>query len=112
MYKRQILGLVRNPNPEDGGAAKDYAKAEDGKPYTTLGYHNGPNIRGDDSPELTDNLVQAKDFQQQAAINMESETHAGEDVPLYAMGPGAKKVRGVMEQDEIYDVMASALGWK
>ena len=107
-----ILGLVRNPNPEEGGAAKDYAKAEDGKPYTTLGYHNGPNIRGVDSPELTDNLVQAKDFQQQTAINMTSETHAGEDVPLYATGPGAEKVRGVMEQDEIYDVMASALGWK
>ena len=107
-----ILGLVRNPNPEEGGAAKDYAKAGDGKPYTTLGYHNGPNIRGDESPELTDNLVQAKDFQQQTAINMESETHAGEDVPLYATGPGAEKVRGVMEQDKIYDIMAEALGWK
>ena len=107
-----ILGLVRKPNPEEGGAAKDYAKAEDGKPYTTLGYHNGPNVRGEDSPELTDNLVQAKDFQQQTAINMESETHAGEDVPLYATGPGAEKVRGVMEQNEIYNVMASALGWE
>ena len=38
-----ILGLVRYPDPEGGGFAKEYAKAEDGKPYTTLGYQNGPN---------------------------------------------------------------------
>ncbi len=107
-----ILGLVRNPNPEDGGAAKDYAKAGDGKPYTTLGYHNGPNVREEHSPALTDNMVQGKDFLQQTAVQMETETHAGEDVPLYARGPGAEKVRGVMEQNEIHDVMASALGWK
>ena len=107
-----ILGLVRNPDPVEGGAAKDYAKAGDGKPYTTLGYQNGPNVREADSPELTDNMVQAKDFLQQTAVNLESETHAGEDVPLYATGPGAQNVRGVMEQNKIYNVMARALGWE
>lgn len=107
-----ILGLVRRPDPEAGGAAKDYAKADDGNPYTTLGYHNGPNVRKDDSPALTDNMVQAKDYRQQTAVNLEYETHAGEDVPLYATGPGAQSVRGVMEQDEIYRIMANALGWK
>ena len=103
---------MRNPDPVEGGAAKDYAKAGDGKPYTTLGYQNGPNVREADSPELTDNMVQAKDFLQQTAVNLESETHAGEDVPLYATGPGAQSVRGVMEQNEIYNVMARALGWE
>ena len=107
-----ILGLVRNPDPEAGGAAKEYATAEDGKPYTTLGYHNGTVLRRADSPALTDNMVQAKDFQQEAAILLKSETHAGEDVALYATGPGAQRVRGVMEQDEIYRVIAKALGWK
>jgi len=107
-----ILGLVRNPDPVNGGAAEDYAKAEDGNPYTTLGYHNGPNVREADSPALTDNMVQAKDFQQQTAVNLEYETHAGEDVALYATGPGSQNVRGVMEQNEIYNVMASALGWE
>jgi len=106
-----ILGLVRNPDPVNGGTVEGYAKAEDGKPYTTLGYHNGPNVREADSPALTDNMVQAKDFRQQTAVNMKSETHAGEDVPLYATGPGSHRVRGVMEQNEIYNVMASALGW-
>ena len=105
-----ILGLVRNPDPVEGGAAKDYAKAADGKPYTTLGYHNGPNVRENDSPALSDNHVQAKDYQQQTAVHLDSETHAGEDVPLYATGPGAQAVRGVMEQNEISDVIDAALG--
>ena len=107
-----ILGLVRNPNPREGGAAKHYANAFDGKPYTTLGYQNGPNVREANSPELTDNMVQDKDFQQQTAVNLESETHSGEDVPLYATGPGSQSVRGVMEQNEIYNVIARALGWE
>ena len=107
-----ILGLVRHPDPESGGAAKDYAKAEDGKPYTTLGYQNGPNVRNAESPTLSDNMVQAIDFRQQSGVRMKSETHAGEDVALYATGPGAQNVRGVMEQDEIYGVMTRALGWE
>ena len=104
-----ILGLVRNPDPIAGGAAKDYAKASDGKPYTTLGYHNGPNVREADSPALSDNAVQAKDYQQQTAINLDSETHAGEDVALFATGPGASHFRGVMEQDEIGQILADLL---
>ena len=107
-----ILGLVRHPDPESGGVAKDYAKADDGKPYTTLGYQNGPNIRAADSPALTDNMVQARDFQQQAGVLLNNETHSGEDVALYATGPGAQKVRGVMDQDEIYGVITKALGWE
>lgn len=101
-----ILGLVKRP------AETEYQLAEDGKPYTTLGYHNGPNVRGADSPALTDNMVQAKDFRQQTAIGLSSETHAGEDVALFATGPGAENVRGVMEQNKIYNVMAEAMGWK
>jgi len=105
-----ILGLVRSFDRETGGIAEDYAQADDGKPYTTLGYHNGPNVREADSPALTDNMVQANDYRQQTAVQMGSETHAGEDVPIYATGPGAKKVRGVMEQDEIGQLIAEVLG--
>jgi len=43
---------------------------------------------------------------------MLAETHAGEDVPLYARGPGAGRVKGVMEQDEIHGVILDALGIK
>jgi len=101
-----ILGLVK-PVGET-----EHTLAEDGKPYTTLGYHNGPNVREADSPALTDNMVQAKDFRQQTAVNLSSETHAGEDVALFATGPGAGNVRGVMEQNKIYNVMAEAMGWE
>lgn len=104
-----ILGLVRNPDPIAGGGAKDYAKADDGKPYTTLGYHNGPNVRNNDSPALSDNMVQAKDYQQQTAVHLETETHAGEDVALFATGPGADRFKGVMEQDEIGQILADLL---
>ena len=107
-----ILGLVRNIDPATGLPAEDYALAEDGKPYTTLGYHNGPHLRHTYSPALTENGVRAKDYHQEAAIPLEAETHAGEDVPLYARGPGAERVRGVMEQEEIFRVMASAMGWE
>lgn len=39
------------------------------------------------------------------------ETHGGEDVALYATGSGAERVRGVIEQDRIFDIMMSAYGW-
>ena len=38
------------------------------------------------------------------------ETHGGEDVPLYADGPQAHLLRGVLEQHVIFHVMAEALG--
>lgn len=107
-----IMGLVRAPDPEAGKASEDLSLAKDGKPYTTLGYHNGPNVRENDSPTLTDNMVQDPDFQQQTAVSMNSETHGGEDVPLYATGPGSYRVKGVMEQNEIHGVMMNALGIK
>ena len=105
-----ILGLVRNPDPEAGEPAKDYAKDLDGKPYTTLSYANGPNPRLADSAPLSDNIVQSKDYKQQTTVHLENETHAGEDVPLYATGPGSQFVRGVIEQNEISDIIDAALG--
>ncbi|MGZ8240642.1 MAG: alkaline phosphatase [Methylobacter sp.] len=48
---------------------------------------------------------------QEATVPMGSETHAGEDVAIYADGPGAYLVRGTLEQNVIYHVMAEALGW-
>jgi len=108
-----ILGLV---SPSDYVAEKmeddkRYIPAKDGNPYTTLGYHNGGgDVRDPDGPPLTDNEVQSPNYRQQVAVPMQSETHAGEDVPLYASGPGAHRVKGVMEQDKIHDVMVKAMG--
>ena len=104
-----ILGLVRSNDMETSQPNADYSKADDEKPYTTLGYYNGPNQRTDASDALTDNMVQAKDYRQQTAVPMGSETHAGEDVPLYATGPGAHHFKGVMDQDEIGQTLEKLL---
>ena len=39
------------------------------------------------------------------------ETHGGEDVALYGTGPGSERVRGVIEQNRIFDIMVEAFGW-
>jgi alkaline phosphatase len=49
---------------------------------------------------------------QQALVPLASATHAGEDVALFATGPGASAVRGVIEQNVIYHIMRKALGWE
>jgi alkaline phosphatase len=48
---------------------------------------------------------------QQALVPLGSETHGGEDVPLFATGPGADRARGVIEQNVIYSIIRKALGW-
>lgn len=93
-----ILGLVKRTGTED------YARDHHGNPYTTLGYHNGPHV-SDPHETLTDKMVQADDFQQRSAIKLNTETHAGEDVVLYAYGAGAQKVRGVIDQKDIFDII-------
>lgn len=77
-------------------------------PYTTLGYANGPGYRKE-PPDLTDVDTEAPDFQQVAAVDLPVETHAGEDVAAYAHGLGASGLSGVIEQNEIYQVMHDAL---
>ena len=105
-----ILGLSRSIDRDTGGPAEDFSLDEEGKPYTTLGYHNGPNIRETNSDVLTDNMVQGRDYRQQTAVHLGSETHAGEDVALFATGPGAAHFNGIMEQDEIGQILAEFLG--
>jgi len=102
-----ILGKVTFP----GGTE---AQAADGKPYTTLSYANGPSacLPNTDCvrPDLSDIDTEANDFRQQALLPAPSETHAGEDVPVFARGPGAELVNGVMEQNEIFHIMGLASG--
>ena len=105
-----IMGLVRGVDRKTGGPDADYSLDQDGKPYTTLGYQNGPNVREASSDTLTDNMVQDRDYRQQTAVNLSGETHAGEDVALFATGPGAARFSGVMEQDEIGQALADMLG--
>jgi alkaline phosphatase len=61
--------------------------------------------------DLTGVDTTAPGYFQQALVGMRGETHGGEDVALYARGPGSELVRGSMDQNEIYHVMRKALGF-
>ena len=106
-----ILGLVREVPAKDGATPGNSADAN-GLPYTTLGYQNGPGYRGATGrPNLTNVDTTDPEFLQEAAVPLGSETHAGEDVGIYARGPKAHLVRGTMEQNWIFHVMREAFGF-
>jgi alkaline phosphatase len=112
-----------------------------GLPYTTLSYANGPGYTGasgqqpegphtwghrpcepsspdcsfegihEGRPDLSEIDTEDPSFLQEATVPMRSETHAGEDVPIYAGGARAALFHGVREQSYIYHAMVEALGW-
>lgn len=106
-----ILGLVR-----EGGKL---ALARDGKPYTTLSFANGPGSVCKAQPDgkwlceradLSAVDTGALGFLQQSLIPLLSETHGGEDVAVFARGPGANLFSGTVEENQIFHVMATSLG--
>jgi len=130
-----IVGYPSRGNPILGTAAIDGRPLRDatGLPYTTLSYANGPGAITDGQrrefdaaterlrpverietrrPNLSGVDTTKPAYEQESLVPLSSETHGGEDVPIYASGPHAHLVRGVMEQNAIYHVMAEALGWK
>lgn len=117
----------------------DVARDSLGLPYTTLSYANGPGgwtggfkrrqllatannsgsegytdapyIGGALRPDLTDIDTAHPNYLQEATVpTVGAETHAGEDVAIFAAGPRAFLFKGVLEQHAIYHVMADALG--
>jgi alkaline phosphatase len=61
--------------------------------------------------DLTAIDTEDQHFHQQALVPLESETHGGEDVVIYADGPGAGLVHGVMEQNALFHILQQATGW-
>ena len=105
-----ILGKVVS-NKNDGSPDEDFALAADKRPFTTVGYHSGPGAKVDQSRDDLSNVdTTAKNFKQQAVVPFRSETHGGEDVAIYARGPSAYLMRGVVEQNYIFHVMLHAAG--
>ena len=101
--------------------------------YTSLGYANGPgglrkirthNLTNQEVGECTFfglflfdsrrekfeiiNLKENKNYIQESAVYRRSETHGGEDVPIYATGPMSYLFRNTVEQTFIFDVMTFA----
>ena len=67
-------------------------------------------MRSTHDESLTDEIVHDRDYHQQTAVPMSSETHGGEDVALFGHGPGSENIKGVMEQNKISDIIDLALG--
>ena len=101
-----ITGLVRRPDVDGNPGALQLDK--DGHPMTTLRYFDGPGYRGDERPDYDDIDATDPDFRQEAAIGLRSATHSGEDVPVYATGPGAEVLHGVIEQNVIFHALLQA----
>ena len=99
-----ILGKVRK-------VAAPHAPAKDanGLPYTTLGYANGPGHAGPEGrPDLTAVDTTDPDYLQEAVVPLSSESHGGDDVGIWARGPGAEAVRGSVEQNTIFHFLLQA----
>ena len=66
---------------------------------------------GGPRPDLTEvDTSDDKNFVQQSGLPAEDETHGGEDVAVYARGPGAEEIHGVIEQNEIFHAIGAATG--
>lgn len=105
-----ILGLTRGVG-DLGEVDKEDSTDSNKQPYTTLGYANGPGARKGERPVLRNDQVLDPDYKQEANIPMSSETHAGEDVAIFAIGPNAHLIRGSMEQNWIFHVMKEGFGF-
>jgi alkaline phosphatase len=125
-----ILGLVR-PVGEHGELSQRYSRDLLGLPYTTLHYSSGRGYTGpsDNSPEGPKRYPQAPrrfsaatgrpdlrsvdttdpNYLQEVTVPLADETHGGEDVPIFANGVKAHLVRGSMEENWIFYVMADAM---
>jgi alkaline phosphatase len=129
-----ILGKVVALD-EHGEPATRYLRDAIGRPFTTLSYANGPGYTGASPeqpegakrfphlptgyrgiaggrPDLTRVDTASPDYLQEATVPARNETHGGEDVPVYAGGPGAELFRGVQEQSYVFHAIVEALGWR
>ena len=125
-----ILGKVRGSSGE-GAPSKELSVDATGLPYATLSYANGPGYAGasdrqpegakhyphepsaysraeNGRPHLADVDTEAPDYEQESLMPLSSETHSGDDVAVYARGPGSDAVRGSMEQNALFHVIAQS----
>jgi alkaline phosphatase len=124
-----ILGKVRGQGGEDDTPG-DWARDQTGQTYTTLSYANGPGYTGTSNqqpagpkhflhapssveaaegrPDLGQVDTEHPDYLQEALVPLKSESHGGDDVGIWAIGPGSEAVRGTVEQNVIYHLVVQA----
>lgn len=97
-----VMGLAKS----DGVLKRDRV----GNTYPILTYATGPGEGGgEEHPMIDEQMALDNRFKQPALIPMNSASHAGEDVPVYAQGPHAYLVTGSFEATYLYQVMRHAL---
>src|SRR5690606_5709760 len=124
-----ILGTVRG---RLSAAGHEDAQMLDklGLPYTTLSYANGAGYVGESAtqpagpkrlphtpgryapatgrPDLRGVDTTHPDYLQEALVPLHDETHGGEDVGVWARGPGSAAFRGTLEQNVLYHLIVQA----
>jgi alkaline phosphatase len=125
-----ILGKVTGSSGE-GSNPSGFAADATGLTYTTLSYSNGPGYPGatdqqaegpknfnreisgfqaatQGRPNLAEVNTEEPDYLQEAMIPLTNESHGGDDVGIWARGPGADAVRGTIEQNAIFHILLQA----
>jgi alkaline phosphatase len=123
-----ILGKVHGSSGE-GAPSKDPSRDATGLTYATLAYANGPGYSGASErqpegakhyphdptgykraeqgrPNLEHVDTEAEDYEQEATMPLGAETHGGDDVAVFARGPGSAAVHGSMEENALFHVIA------
>lgn len=114
--------MTFNGYPDRGNDILGFGNKKNIQPYETLTYANGPGFYDHRSNSTDPNLMRfgtwmkveemvSRDninYRHLAAFPMKDETHGGEDVPVYATGPGAYLIRGSFEQSYIGYAMSYA----
>ncbi|CAH0401075.1 unnamed protein product [Chilo suppressalis] len=85
---------------------------DNGVPYMTLSYTNGPGARmqtnGIRPNVLQDSNYGATRWRSHADVPLDSETHGGDDVAVFARGPHHHMFTGLYEQSQVPHLMAYA----
>jgi alkaline phosphatase len=112
-----ISGYAKRGNPILGisvGVDDEPIYGKDGKTYTTIGFANGPGAseKPAERPMLTSEETTKPDFKQPSLVPLGSETHGGEDLGIYAIGPWSHLFQGTVEENYTFHVMnyASKIG--
>ncbi len=105
-----ISGYAKRGNPILGisiGVDDEPIYGTDGKTYTTIGFANGPGgyDKPRERPMLTSEETTKPDFVQHSLVHLGSETHGGEDLGIYAIGPWSHLFQGTVEENYTFHVI-------
>lgn len=98
-----------------GNDTKGYPKTKaslslKGEAYTSLGYRDGPGANhAEHALASVSQDTHSPNYRQSALVPMDYETHGGEDVALYAIGPQAQLFTGTLEQHWVFHALKYAL---